>query len=140
MGTSVISRNSMRTSSSSHSLRNAADIAAPKRIPSNSDIERRKVSTTLSSPHLKTNVLNNLRQANGGNNVANTSGNVATAAAKPTPQKKNVTSKIASLWKKVEESKQKTDAEKSAKKYKPKDKRVWMGGSGKRKVLATDNV
>merc|ERR1719450_101885 len=136
--TSVISRNSMRTSSSSHSLRNAADIAAPKRIPSSSDIERRKVSTNLSSPHLKTNVLNNVRQANGGN-MANTSGNVATNIAKPTPQKKNVTSKIASLWKKVEESKQKTDADKSAKKYKPKDKRVWLG-AGKGKVQTTDNT
>lgn len=37
-----------------------------------------------------------------------------------------MTSKIASLWKKVEDSKQKSDAEKSAKKYKPKDKRVWI--------------
>jgi len=45
---------------------------------------------------------------------------------KKLPPKKNVTSKIASLWKKVEDSKQKSDAEKSAKKYKPKDKRVWI--------------
>jgi hypothetical protein len=53
------------------------------------------------------------------------------------PPKKNVTSKIASLWKKVEDSKQKSDAEKSAKKYKPKDKRVWISkGKIQSEVLA----
>lgn len=51
---------------------------------------------------------------------------------KPNPiqPKKNVTSKIASLWKKVEDSKMKTKAEESSKKYKPKDRRVWLGGGG----------
>ena len=42
------------------------------------------------------------------------------------PARKNVTSKIASLWKKAEEMKQKADTEKNSKKYKPKDKRVWI--------------
>ena len=37
-----------------------------------------------------------------------------------------MTSKIASLWKKAEEMKQKADTEKNSKKYKPKDKRVWI--------------
>ena len=47
-----------------------------------------------------------------------------------------MTSKIASLWKKVEETKQKADLDKSSKKFKPKDKRVWMS---KGKIQATDN-
>ena len=37
-----------------------------------------------------------------------------------------MTSKIASLWKKAEEMKAKADTEKNSKKYKPKDKRVWI--------------
>jgi len=39
-----------------------------------------------------------------------------------------VTSKIASLWKRVEDSKTKAKAEEGSKKYKPKDKRIWLGG------------
>jgi len=121
--TSAVSRTSMRTSSSSHSLRNAADNFAPKRIPSSSDIERRRVSsiTAGSSQKIPT------RQA-----VASP---VVDSAVKNT-NKKNVTSKIASLWKKVEETKQKADLDKSSKKFKPKDKRVWMS---KGKIQATDN-
>ena len=46
-------------------------------------------------------------------------------AAQP---KRNVTSKIASLWKRVEDSKTKAKAEEGSKKYKPKDKRIWLGG------------
>lgn len=45
---------------------------------------------------------------------------------KNTTAKKNVTSKIASLWKRAEELKQKADTEKSSKKFKPRDKRVWI--------------
>ena len=45
---------------------------------------------------------------------------------KNTTAKKNVSSKIASLWKKAEELKQKADTEKSSRKFKPKDKRVWI--------------
>jgi len=114
--TSVISRNSMRPSASSHSLRSATDVA-PKRIPSSSDIERRKTSAPSQIPAAKTN---------------------AVAAPKTaTTGRKNVTSKIASLWKKVEESKQKSDTEKNSKKYRPKDKRVWIT---KGKIQTTDNV
>merc|ERR1719367_729953 len=47
------------------------------------------------------------------------------AASQP---KRNVTSKIASLWKRVEDSKTKAKAEETSKKYKPKDKRIWLGG------------
>jgi len=50
------------------------------------------------------------------------------AAAQP---KRNVTSKIASLWKRVEDSKTKAKAEEGSKKYKPKDKRIWLGGGSK---------
>ena len=113
--TSVVSRNSMRPSASSHSLRNATDVA-PKRIPSSSDIERRKTSATQ-IPAAKI--------------------NPAVAPKTATTGKKNVTSKIASLWKKVEESKNKADTEKNSKKYKPKDKRVWIT---KGKIQTTDNV
>ena len=49
------------------------------------------------------------------------------AAAQP---KRNVTSKIASLWKRVEDSKSKAKADEGSKKYKPKDKRIWLGGGG----------
>merc|ERR1719367_402979 len=47
------------------------------------------------------------------------------AASQP---KRNVTSKIASLWKRVEDSKTKAKAEEGSKKYKAKDKRIWLGG------------
>ena len=131
--TSVVSRNSMRTSSSSHSLRNAGDTTlAPKRIPSSSDIERRRVSNLPSSasPHSKTN-------GPGVNTRIINSDQPSGAAQKNTPQqKRNVTSKIASLWKRVEDSKAKADSS-SAKKFKPKDKRVWIT---KGKVQATDNA
>merc|ERR1719318_1816946 len=116
---STTSRTSMRTSSSSHSLRSTSD-SAPKRVPSSSDIERRKSylnSGRPTSPMYKRTP----------NPVAKPSGTMSPLEpAKKAPPKKNVTSKIASLWKKVEDSKQKSDAEKSAKKYKPKDKRVWI--------------
>ena len=59
----------------------------------------------------------------------------ADIAVKNPPVRKNVTSKIASLWKKAEEMKQKADAEKNSKKYKPKDKRVWIS-KGKVEVPA----
>lgn len=106
----------MRPSASSHSLRNATDVA-PKRIPSSSDIERRKTSAPSQIPAAKTNVV--------------------AAPKTATTGRKNVTSKIASLWKKVEESKQKSDTEKNSKKYKPKDKRVWIT---KGKIQTTDNA
>ena len=120
---SVISRNSMRTSSSSHSLRNASDIA-PKRIPSSSDIERRKTSVTQ-SPQTKTSVITAAKPLSAVEPKTSATG------------KRNVTSKIASLWKKVEESKQKADTEKNSKKYKSKDKRVWIT---KGKIQTTNNV
>jgi len=111
---STVSRTSMRTSSSSHSLRSSSD-NAPKRVPSSSDIERRKSylnSGRPTSPMYK-----------------RTNQSLAVTPQESTKKgqpKKNVTSKIASLWKKVEDSKQKSEADKSAKKYKPKDKRVWI--------------
>ena len=114
---SVISRNSMRPSASSHSLRNTTDVA-PKRIPSSSDIERRKTSAPSQIPATKINT-------------------VAAPPKTATTGKRNVTSKIASLWKKVEESKQKADTEKNSKKFKPKDKRVWIT---KGKIQTTDNA
>jgi hypothetical protein len=45
--------------------------------------------------------------------------------------KKDVTSKIASLWKKVEESKQKQQQQQMGKKDGTKDKRVWISRGGK---------
>lgn len=42
-----------------------------------------------------------------------------------------MTSKIANLWKRVEDSQAKAKAEESSKKYKPKDKRIWLGGGKK---------
>jgi len=122
---SMVSRTSIRTSTSSHSLRAAAgESALPRRVPSSSDIERRKAGPGLP-----------------GSSVAPQPGRRAVTASRSasTPDQTNnpapptarrnvtgVTSKIASLWKKVEESKQKSDLEKSAKKYKPKDKRIWI--------------
>ena len=133
--TSVISRGSMRTSSSSHSLRNAAAAEmAPRRIPSSSDIERRKTSgsaAAASSPQNRMNVakpVSAVEPTLKSSTITNTS---------TVTGKKNVTSKIASLWKKVEESKQKADAERNSKKYKPKEKKVWLG---KGRVQTTDNA
>ena len=133
--TSVISRGSMRTSSSSHSLRNAAAAEmAPRRIPSSSDIERRKTSgsaAAASSPQNRMNVakpVSAVEPSLKSSTITNTS---------TVTGKKNVTSKIASLWKKVEESKQKADAERNSKKYKPKEKKVWLG---KGRVQTTDNA
>ena len=133
--TSVISRGSMRTSSSSHSLRNAAAAEmAPRRIPSSSDIERRKTSgsaAAASSPQNRINVakpVSAVEPTLKSSTITNTS---------TVTGKKNVTSKIASLWKKVEESKQKADAERNSKKYKPKEKKVWLG---KGRVQTTDNA
>ena len=106
--TSATSLRSLRTSSSSHSLRSAAETAAlPRRVPSSSDIERRR---PMGPPAPV----------------------VTTTPPRPAPQpRKNVTSKIASLWKKVEDSKLKSKADESSKKYKPKDHRVWLGGGRK---------
>merc|ERR1719318_1431408 len=89
---STTSRTSMRTSSSSHSLRSSSD-SAPKRVPSSSDIERRKSylnSGRPTSPMYKRTP----------NPVAKPSGTMSPLEpAKKAPPKKNVTSKIASLWK-----------------------------------------
>jgi len=118
--TSTTSRTSMRTSSSSHSLRSASD-SAPKRVPSSSDIERRKSYLNSGRP------TSPLYRRSPPTAVAKPISSMSPLEpVKKAGPKKNVTSKIASLWKKVEDSKQKSDAEKSAKKYKPKDKRVWI--------------
>ena len=101
----------MRASSSSHSLRNATE-HPPRRIPSSSELERRR--PLVSNPY-KTNVPT----------VSKPTPSVDTTV-KNTTAKKNVTSKIASLWKRAEELKQKADTEKSSKKFKPRDKRVWI--------------
>jgi hypothetical protein len=140
---SGVSRQSIRTSSSSQSLRNAAAgvDSPPKRVPSSSDIERRKTSTaqprTLSP-----------EPASGGGRTLSPQARrpwspgadlPSSAAKKPSgtaavtaAPKKDVTSKIASLWKKVEESKHKQQQHASKKDGTGvKDKRVWMSRGGK---------
>ncbi len=138
---SGVSRQSIRTSSSSQSLRNAAGgDSPPKRVPSSSDIERRKTSTAAAPRTLSP-------EPSGGRTLSpqarrpwspvadsaakKSSGTTAVpAAAAP---KKDVTSKIASLWKKVEESKHKQQHQHASKKDGTgvKDKRVWMSRGGK---------
>jgi hypothetical protein len=135
---SGISRNSIRTSSSSQSLRNAAagiDDASspPKRIPSSSDIERRKTSLQSvgqgrpQSPDHQLAVRST--SAGVSRALSPPSRPIAEGGPKAPPPKKDVTSKIASLWKKVEESKQKQ--QQMSKKEVAKDKRVWISRGGK---------
>eukprot|EP00088_Acartia_fossae_P007417 TRINITY_DN13484_c0_g1_i2.p1 TRINITY_DN13484_c0_g1~~TRINITY_DN13484_c0_g1_i2.p1 ORF type:complete len:1237 (-),score=294.45 TRINITY_DN13484_c0_g1_i2:692-4213(-) len=136
---SSISRTSMRTSSSSHSLRTAAagghDAPHPsmtKRTPSSSDIERhnnqrgRKNSAPTSRPlspmSNKSRTSSNSRPLSPSTRPVSpkiipnlTDGNVKT-----TPPRKDVASKIASLWKKVEDSKKQKSKDTS------KDKRIWI--------------
>ena len=129
---SATSRTSIRASSSSHSLRTAAE-NPPKRIPSSSgneledwrrmfltldfaELERRRPGLSSSPSQQKTNV----------STVRQPTPATADITVKNPPARKNVTSKIASLWKKAEEMKAKADTEKNCKKYKPKDKRVWI--------------
>ena len=111
---SATSRTSIRASSSSHSLRTATE-NPPKRIPSSSELERRRPGLSSSPSQLKTNVPTVSKPTP-----------APDISVKNPPARKNVTSKIASLWKKAEEMKQKADTEKNSKKYKPKDKRVWI--------------
>jgi len=157
--TSNISKTSIRTSSSSHSLRNAAEqglpgfsnTALPRRTPSSSDIERRKTYANgrPGSPLNKASVSQSRPMSPSTRPISAASRTSArpispftrshrptspaatgrlgmrpttptTVEKKPVP-KKDVTSKIASLWKKVEDSKnkhKKTDT--------VKDKRVWI--------------
>ena len=110
---STTSRTSIRTSSSSHSLRAAAE-GLPKRTPSSSEIERRRANPSRPlSPVTKKLPVNRPISPNPRLSTPPES------PAKKTAPKKDVTSKIASLWKKVEDSKkQKKDG--------TKDKRVWI--------------
>merc|ERR1719278_1181319 len=133
---SVVSRTSgagsvrsMRTSSSSQSLRSAAESSAlPRRVPSSSDIERRRTigNSGMVTPQIRPSSSASAK-APGGRALspATSLRQQGVAAAQP---KRNVTSKIASLWKRVEDSKTKAKAEEGSKKYKPKDKRIWLGG------------
>ena len=109
---STVSRTSIRTSSSSHSLRNAAE-TPPKRTPSSSEIERRGTIRPLSP-------LN--RQYLGGRALSPSTRPLSPKTPvenfKAPAPKKDVTSKIASLWKKVEDSKKKKET--------GKDKRIWI--------------
>merc|ERR1719319_992798 len=119
--TSATSVRSMRTSSSSHSLRSATESSAlPRRVPSSSDIERRR-TVGVPPPRPSSAAKAPLRAASPGGRPA------------APPPKKNVTSKIANLWKRVEDSQVKAKAEEGSKKYKSKDKRIWLGGSKKYK-------
>ena len=79
------------------------------------ELERRRPGLSCSPSQLKPAVATVIRPTP-----------AADIAVKNPPVRKNVTSKIASLWKKAEEMKQKADIEKNSKKYKPKDKRVWI--------------
>ena len=140
---STVSRTSIRTSSSSHSLRNAAAETPPKRTPSSSEIERRGTTRPL-SPHNRPLSPHNRQylSSGAGSRALSPSRRPPRAAASgpenfkaPAPAaapKKDVTSKIASLWKKVEDTKkQKKDPNT------PKDKRIWIS---KGKVLEPSPV
>ncbi len=149
---SGVSRQSIRTSSSSQSLRNAAAgvDSPPKRVPSSSDIERRKTSTaqprTLSPEPASGGGRTLSPQARrpwspGADSAAKKSTGTAAVTAAAAP-KKDVTSKIASLWKKVEESKHKQQQQHGSKKDGTgvKDKRVWMSRGGKLQQPEDDEV
>jgi hypothetical protein len=137
---SGVSRQSIRTSSSSQSLRNAAGgDSPPKRVPSSSDIERRKTSTSTAPPRTLSpdgggrTLSPQARRpwSPGSDSAAKKSSGTAAMPAAAAP-KKDVTSKIASLWKKVEESKHKQQQHASKKDGTVmKDKRVWMSRGGK---------
>ena len=83
--------------------------------PHFAELERRRPGLSSSPSQQKTNVATVSKPTP-----------AADITVKNPPARKNVTSKIASLWKKAEEMKQKADTEKNSKKYKPKDKRVWI--------------
>ena len=120
---SSTSRTSIRTSSSSHSLRNAAAEGVPKRTPSSSEIERRR--TGGGGGVLQRPLSPAVRKPSTTTAARPTSPPLdASAGKKPAiAAKKDVTSKIASLWKRVEDShKQKKDTAATA----VKDKRVWI--------------
>lgn len=164
-GSSTVSRNSIRTSSSSQSLRNAcAAIPAggaspPERAPSSSDIERRKTSlqqtvvvprplspdfrqpvhhTAEANVHSTVRTLSPLsrRPRSPGAEAASTGKTTVITASAP---KKDVTSKIANLWKKVEESKLKQQ-QNTTKKDGTKDKRVWISKGGKLQQERSDSL
>ena len=119
---STTSKTSIRTSSSSHSLRSAAE-NIPRRTPSSSEIERRiGYGSRPLSPTLRTIPGSNIGRPLSPQSRAlspSTKPVTPTQEIKKNVPKKDVSSKIASLWKKVEDSKKQ-------KKDPSKDKRVWI--------------
>ena len=123
---SSASKTSIRTSSSSHSLRNAAE-GLPRRTPSSSEIERRGYNSRPLSPlqqkfpaAFARPTSPAARSAARPTSPAARATSPAAVEKKPPAPKKDVTSKIASLWKKVEDSK------KQKKDNNIKDKRIWI--------------
>jgi len=141
---SSISRTSIRTSSSSHSLRTAANPGGlaggtasesiQKRTPSSSEIERRRTGSNSTVRRPLSPIANKSRNRP----ISPSTRPVTPKLTSPCPDKapkKDVASKIASLWKKVEDTKKKEDNKK--KKDSTKDKRIWIS---KGRVQDKNNV
>jgi len=122
---SITSKTSSRTSSSGLSIRSGLDNTT-KRVPSISDIEKRVTNLNSSSAMIRPTSPNKKIKTPPKTEQKLQQPMQAVVEQKKMSSKKNVTSKIASLWKKVEDSKQTSKAVESSKRYKPKDKRIWL--------------